>query len=110
MNIVSHNKSMILNIIRMFSPISRTEIARKIGLSITAVSKYTNLFIAEGLVEELGTQDSKGGRKATSLGLDNDYGCTLAIDFGHTFLRFGIMDMRGYTLLSIMFVSSLAFS
>jgi len=78
----------------MFSPISRTEIARKIGLSITAVSKYTNLFIAEGLVEELGTQDSKGGRKATSLGLDNNYGCTLAIDFGHTFLRFGIMDMR----------------
>ena len=94
MNIAYHNKSMILNLIRLFSPVSRAELAEKMGLSITAVSKYTAELMTEGLVEELGMQDSRGGRKAALLGIDNHYGCTLSIDFGHTFVRLGIMDMR----------------
>ena len=94
MNIASQNKSMILNLIRLFSPVSKAYLAEKVGLSITAVSKYTSELMAEGLVEELGRQNSQGGRKASLLGIDNSYGCTLSIDFGHTFVRLGIMDMR----------------
>lgn len=103
MNIVSRHKSMILNLIRLFSPISRAELAERIELSITAVSKYVAELIHEGIVEELGLQASQGGRKAALLGIRNEYGCTLSIDFGHTYIRMAFMDMRSNVIVKKVF-------
>jgi predicted NBD/HSP70 family sugar kinase len=58
-------------------PTSRAEIARALGLSPATVTQVTKDLIARGLVEELESVPSKGGRPARLLGLVKDAGVAL---------------------------------
>ena len=58
-------------------PTSRTEIARALGLSPATVTQVTKDLIARGLVEELESVPSKGGRPSRLLGLVPDAGVAL---------------------------------
>nr|WP_238356585.1 ROK family transcriptional regulator [Kribbella italica] len=58
-------------------PTSRAEIARALGLSPATVTQVTKDLIARGLVEELESVPSKGGRPARLLGLVADAGVAL---------------------------------
>jgi len=58
-------------------PTSRTEIAKGLGLSPATVTQVTKDLIARGLVEELESVPSKGGRPARLLGLVTDAGVAL---------------------------------
>jgi predicted NBD/HSP70 family sugar kinase len=57
------NRSIILNMIREFGPISRSEIAKRNKLSPTTVTSAVNELILTGFVYEDGTGSSNGGRK-----------------------------------------------
>lgn len=58
-------------------PTSRAGIARALGLSPATVTQVTKDLIARGLVEELESVPSKGGRPARLLGLVKDAGVAL---------------------------------
>ena len=58
-------------------PTSRTEIAKGLGLSPATVTQVTKDLIARGLIEELESVPSKGGRPARLLGLVTDAGVAL---------------------------------
>jgi len=57
------NETLILDAIRRHSPISRTDIARMIGLSGATVTKFVDNLIQTGFVREDGYDDSRGGRR-----------------------------------------------
>ncbi|HET6988263.1 MAG TPA: ROK family protein [Kribbella sp.] len=58
-------------------PTSRTAIARRLGLSPATVTQVTKDLIARGIVEELESVPSKGGRPARLLGLVSQAGVAL---------------------------------
>ncbi|MDX6247172.1 MAG: hypothetical protein QOF10_532 [Kribbellaceae bacterium] len=58
-------------------PTSRTEIARTLKLSPATVTQATKDLIARGLIEELESVPSNGGRPARLLGLLNDAGVAM---------------------------------
>lgn len=57
------NRSIILNTIRKMGPISRSEIAKLHKISPTTVTIAVNDMIQQGLVSDMGTGESSGGRK-----------------------------------------------
>ncbi len=63
------NKQIVLNYIRDRSPISRAEIARETALQRSTVSAIVDDLHGAGLIEEIGTGASSGGRKPTMLRL-----------------------------------------
>jgi len=59
----------ILGLLGTQGPISRVDIARSLGLSPATVTQVTKDLLARGLVEELASVPSTGGRPARLLGL-----------------------------------------
>ncbi|MDD3839400.1 MAG: ROK family transcriptional regulator [Clostridia bacterium] len=88
-------KTKIVNLIRIYGPISRTSIAEKLDISMTAVTNYVSQLLHENLIEEVGTQESTGGRKAILLKIKKNYGYIIAIDFGQKYFRISLGDMEG---------------
>jgi predicted NBD/HSP70 family sugar kinase/biotin operon repressor len=91
-------KQKILNLIRFNGPISRVSIAEKLEISNTAVTQYVNELISEGIVLEVGTEKSSGGRKPTLLDINPEYGYIIGIDFGQSVFRIAVFDLQNRCL------------
>jgi len=76
----SINMKIVLNIILQHEPISRTEISERAGLAMPTVMRMIDVFLADGLVRELGKGDSSGGRKPVMLCVNPDAYCFLGTD------------------------------
>lgn len=57
------NLKVILNLIRSQGEISRAELSRQTGLSRSTVSELTGFMLRQGIIEEAGIGDSRGGRR-----------------------------------------------
>lgn len=88
-------KLKILNSIRIYGPISRTTISKNLQISMTAVTVYISQLIKENFIEEIGTEESKGGRKPILLKVKKDTGYVIGIDFGQGYFRIGLGDLDG---------------
>jgi predicted NBD/HSP70 family sugar kinase len=75
------NKQSILDLIKDYGPISRTDIWKSMELSRASVSTIINELISEGLIFEKGTEKSGGGRKPTLLQFNYQYKYVLAFDW-----------------------------
>lgn len=64
------NTSIVLNTIRQFQPIARSEIAARTGLSPATVTGITARLLAEGWILEAGPGVANGGRRPVLLQLD----------------------------------------
>lgn len=83
------------------APISRAEIADRLGLTPATITNITAELIADGYVEE--TQDDPTGAKAMGrkpimLNFKQDRFTVLGISLGRDSTRFTICDMRGVVL------------
>ncbi|MED1564190.1 ROK family transcriptional regulator [Alkalihalobacillus alcalophilus ATCC 27647 = CGMCC 1.3604] len=79
------NKSTILNTIRLHSPISRAEIAKKTKLTPATVTNIVTELINENLVCESKVGTSQGGRKPILLTINNRDSFIVGVDVGgHT--------------------------
>ncbi|MFP7476843.1 ROK family transcriptional regulator [Terribacillus saccharophilus] len=76
------NRSLILNKIRMSSPISRADIAKETGLTPPTVSTIVKELMEQGLVEENKLGSSSGGRKPTMLHIKTDEFFVIGVDAG----------------------------
>lgn len=74
------NRRIVLNYVRVRSPISRAEIARETSLQRSTVSAIVDDLIGEGLVEDIGAGDSTGGRKPTLLRLKQGTPVAIGVD------------------------------
>ncbi len=80
------NKSIILNMLRLYAPISRAQVANLTGLNRATVSNIVNVLIDEGLVSEEEQKGSGIGRPAISLGLRPDGGAVIGVEIGVDFV------------------------
>ncbi|ARI79040.1 ROK family transcriptional regulator [Halobacillus mangrovi] len=73
------NRSHVVSTIRTHQPISRTEISKALNLGLSTVTYITEDLLSAGLVFEKGTANSTGGRKATLLSFNEDYGYAFGV-------------------------------
>lgn len=88
------NKETLLNLIRLYGPISRTALSERIKISTAAITKYISELLSEGIVLETGTDISLSGRKPILLNINPSYGYIIGIDFGQMFFRIAVFNLN----------------
>jgi predicted NBD/HSP70 family sugar kinase len=89
------NRSAILKLLRDSSPLSRTQIARKLGMSLPTVMRIVDDLIEERLVEFCGQGESTGGRPSSLLEFNGPAYAILGIDLGESKCLGMIADLSG---------------
>ncbi|MBI4227971.1 MAG: ROK family protein [Candidatus Omnitrophica bacterium] len=85
----------ILDAIKRYGPISRTDISKLIKLNIVTVSNYVNNFIEQGLVIERGRDISSGGRRPTIVVLNPKAAFVIGVDLGFAAVTAVLADLEG---------------
>ncbi len=92
------NKQIVLNYVRDRSPISRAEIARETALQRSTVSAIVDDLQDAGLIEDIGTGDSTGGRKPTLLKLRIGTPVAIGVDVTPRQTTIALADLAGKVL------------
>ena len=92
-----HNRRQILEVVRHRGTTSRSDIAKRTGLSATTVSTLVGQLLAEAVVVELPDRSSPsgGGRPARLLGFNPAAGGAVGIHLAHDHVRVGVTDLGG---------------
>jgi len=90
-----NNKSLVLQIIKEQSPLSRADIAGRLGLNKSTVSSLVSELIEEELINETGPGESSGGRRPVMLLFNNEAGFSIGIDIGVNYLLGVLTDLSG---------------
>src|SRR3989338_6616543 len=85
----------ILDAIKRYGPISRTDISKLIKLNIVTVSNYVNNFIEQGLVIEKWLDISSGGRRPTIVVLNPKAAFVIGVDLGFATVTAVLTDLEG---------------
>jgi predicted NBD/HSP70 family sugar kinase len=92
------NRQIVLNYVRDRGPISRAEIARRTELQRSTISEIVDSLLEEGLVEEVGSGQSTGGRCPTLLALRANGAAAVGIDIAPTHTTVAASDLAGRVL------------
>jgi N-acetylglucosamine repressor len=92
------NKQIVLTYIRDLAPISRADIARQTALQRSTVSAIVDDLQLDGLIDEIGTGDSTGGRKPTLLKLKTGIPVAIGIDVTPRDTTIALADLAGRVL------------
>ncbi len=92
------NRSLVLNTLRLHSPVSRAQVADITGLTRGTVSNIVNVLIDDGLVCEDSLLDSKIGRPSILLGLRPDGGAVVGVEIGVDFISVLLTNFTAETL------------
>lgn len=87
------NRSMLLSSLFFKQPRSRQELSAATGLSPASVCNVVRDLIDEGIVVEVGSVDSHGGRPRALLRVNPDYGYVIGVDVGETRVRVELFDL-----------------
>lgn len=100
------NRQIVLNYVRVRSPISRAEIARETSLQRSTVSAIVDELYEDGFIEEIGTGDSTGGRKPTMLMLKTGNPVAIGVDVTPRLTTVALADLAGNILSTESFPTS----
>lgn len=89
------NQNMLLNLIRLHAPISRTELKKLSGLSLGTIVGITTALIERQLVVETGVAESTGGRKAGLLEIHPQGGYVMGIDLMEHEITGALLNLHG---------------
>ena len=90
-----HNRNLVLKTIINRESTSRADIARATSLTRTTVSDIVADLIEEGLVSEIGTGASQGGKSPTLLSLVDDSRYLIGLDLAHSEFLGAVINLRG---------------
>ena len=97
-SIKQSNRATVLNEIRHNEPVSRSDIARDLGLSPTTASAAVSDLIESGLVREIGQGTSTGGRRPILLEINPKGGTVISVDvssaFNRRIIRAAALDLK----------------
>ena len=89
------NKKVVLELINHNSQISRSDLAKKSGLTPPSITRIVDELIhVDGLVESLGVGNSSGGRPPVIVKFKNDNNYIIGIDLGATYIRGCMVDLN----------------
>src|SRR5689334_12366080 len=77
---------------------TRAELIQATGLSAPTVGNVTTALIEQGVLKDLGTAPSRGGRRPGLMEFNSRHGFVAGIDLGPTRTRIAVGDMRGRQL------------
>ena len=89
------NRSTILSFIRRNAPVSRSQIARRLSMSLPTVMRVARELIDEGLVREDGLGRSTGGRPSSLLAFNGDAYAVIGVDLGGSKMLGVLADLTG---------------
>ncbi|WP_455381342.1 ROK family transcriptional regulator [Salinispira pacifica] len=91
------NLALVMDVIRREQPLSRSDIARRLGLDRSTITHITSRLLSEGCIriDSEGDAGSRGGRRPTLLAMEPDYGLTLGIDLTPGDCRAVAMNLGG---------------
>src|SRR5512142_1119733 len=89
------NRSAILEIIRRESPLSRTVIAKRLGISLPTVMRIVDKLTEEGFVRPHGETEWSGGRRRPLLEFDSERNVVLGVDMGGNKLYGALSEISG---------------
>lgn len=89
------NKSLVLELIKSQSPISRSELAKITKMSPTSISRIVNELCQQGFVKETELVTSGVGRKATLLEVCGDVLYTIGIELDKSVIKIGLVNFIG---------------
>lgn len=92
------NTSLILNTLRLNSPISRAELAKNTGLNRSTVSSIVAELIEGQLIQETELQKDRVGRPGMSLEINPDGGAVIGVEIGVNFIQVLLTDFVAQTL------------
>jgi hypothetical protein len=79
-------------------PFTRLELIEATGLSAPTVGSLSGDLIRSGIVRDVGTGPSRGGRRPAFMELNARHGFVAAVDLGPTRTRLALADLRGEPL------------
>lgn len=91
----SINFSTILELIRRESPISRSKIAERLGMSLPTVMRIIDELVEEKLVVDANGTEWSGGRRRTLLKFNESGYVVIGIDLGGTKMYGAVSDLGG---------------
>lgn len=96
------NKRVILDLIR-FTPggVSRSEMARRLSLTRSAISAIVNELVAEDLVREADNGPATGGRRPILLEINPRRGIVAGVDIGVSHVHLTLTDFSAHVLREI---------
>lgn len=74
------NTQLVLRTIMEFAPISRAAVSQKLGLTKATVSAIVQVLLEKELLLEIGSDDTKRGRKPILLTLNKSCAYSISID------------------------------
>ncbi|MGG1685444.1 ROK family protein [Pseudalkalibacillus sp. NRS-1564] len=89
------NKSIVLQVIKDNTPISRADIAKMTGLNKSTVSSLVSELLLEDLIYESGPGKSSGGRRPVMLLFNELAGFSIGIDLGVNYMLGILTDLNG---------------
>lgn len=87
------NRGVLLRLIEAVGPVSRAQLARLTNLSGPSVSATVDDLLVRGLVREVGSGQSTGGRRPTMVEYNSALGYIVGVDLGGTNLKLAVTDM-----------------
>lgn len=94
------NQNMLLNLIRLHAPVSRTQLKKLSGLSLGTIVGITTALIEQELVIETGVAESTGGRKAGLLEVYPEGGYVIGIDLREHEILGVVLNLHGNVVYS----------
>lgn len=91
----SINRSAILGLIRQNSPIARSAIAGRLGMSLPTVMRIVDELMEEDLVRFQGTSESTGGRPRALLDFSGDAYAVVGVDLGGSKMFGTVANLSG---------------
>ena len=91
----AYNEAGILDLIRTGKAQSRADLSKATGLSPTATGAIVSALIDKGYIHEIGTGESKGGRKPVMLKLKPDSYYSIGLDVDIDSISFILTDITG---------------
>ena len=88
----------LLKAVRSTETTSRSELVKDTGLGKALVAHYVELLVQKGIVQEMGTGESRGGRRPRILRFASEAGLIAAVDLGATSVDVAIADLSSKVL------------
>ena len=92
------NRSAILELIRSSGPVSRSEVAARLQVSLPTVMRIVDDLTAEDLVRATGASQWSGGRKRALIEFNGSAHLVIGVDLGGTKLYGAVADLTGTIL------------
>jgi N-acetylglucosamine repressor len=89
------NRAIIINLLRLNGPLSRTDIAERAGLAPSCLTRVVRELLNEGVVAEIGKTGSSGGRPAVLVALNANYARTIGVKVESRRILAASVDMSG---------------